>query len=60
MPMTAKTVRKVSGVVKDSNLSENSTKIIGKFESERIKQISEINPRLLKKIHSHPRTHNRY
>jgi hypothetical protein len=49
MPMTTKTIRKVAGAIKDSNLHGNSTKINGRFESEKIKQALEINPRPLKK-----------
>jgi len=60
MPMTTKTIRKVSWAIKDSNLSGNSSKINGEFESEKIKQVLETSPRPLKKIRSHPRTHNHY
>jgi hypothetical protein len=60
MPMTTKTVRKVSGAVKDSNLSESTTKIYGKFESKKIKEVSETNPLSLKKIRSRRCTHNHY
>ena len=47
MPMTTKTIEKVSEAIKDSNLHGNSTKIYGKFESEKIKQALETNPRPL-------------
>ena len=60
MPVTTKTIRKVSGAVKDSNLSENRTRIIGRFESEKIKQVSETIPRASKNVHSHRLTHNHY
>jgi hypothetical protein len=60
MPMTAKTIKKVSGAVKDCNSAGNSTKINSEFKSEKIKQVLETNPRLLKKVHSHSRTHNHY
>ena len=60
MPMTKKIIRKVSKAITDSNLSENNTKINCGFESEKNKLASEINPRPLKKIHSHPRTHKHY
>jgi hypothetical protein len=60
MPITAKTIKKVSGAIKDIKLSDNRTKINGKFEFEKIKQVLETNPHPLKKILSHRRTHNHY
>ena len=60
MPMTTKAIRKISGAIKDSKLHGNSTKIYGKFESEKSKQALETNPRPLKKIRSNRRTQNHY
>jgi hypothetical protein len=48
VPKTTKTIRKVSGAFEGSSLFENSAKINGKFESEKIKQVSETNPIPLK------------
>jgi hypothetical protein len=60
MPMTTKTIRKVSKAIKDSNLSGKSTKINGRFESEKIKQVLETNPHPLKKIRSPRRIENHH
>ena len=60
MPMTTKTIRKVAGAIKDSNLSEKSANINSRFESKKIKQVSETNPLPLKKIRSRRCTHNHY
>jgi len=60
MPMTTKTFRKVSGGIKDFNLSEKSTKINGGVESGKDRQALETNSSPLKKIHPHSRTHNHY
>jgi hypothetical protein len=60
MPIKIKNIRKAYGTIEDSNPSENSAKTNGKFESEKIKKVSETNPHPQKKTNPHCRVQNHY